>query len=143
MEQLRDAEGLDLGTSEWFTVSQDLIDVFSKLTTDDQWIHTDIERAAKGPFGTTIAHGYLIVSLISQFLDELLVIPDRMLTVNYGIDRLRFTGPVKAGSRIRATMSIARCQIKSDAVVGHVDVTLESEGEGTPALVGTVLFRFS
>lgn len=143
MSELRTAENLDLGVSEWFTVEQDLINKFSKLTTDDQWIHVDVERAAAGPFGATIAHGYLVVSLISQFLDELLIITDRTLTVNYGIDRLRFTGPVRAGDRIRMHMTIARVRDKGDAVVAELDSRLEIEGSDTPAIVGTALFRFS
>jgi acyl dehydratase len=143
MDQIRNADNLDLGVSEWFTVEQDLIDKFSDLTTDDQWIHVDVERATAGPFGAPIAHGYLVASLISQFLDELLVVPDRSLTVNYGIDRLRFTGPVKAGSRIRMHMSIPSVKIKGDAVVASLDLKLESEGVDKPALVGTALFQFS
>ncbi|MDI2099473.1 MaoC family dehydratase [Ruicaihuangia caeni] len=143
LEQVRNADQLDLGTSEWFTVTQELINKFSELTTDDQWIHVDVERAAKGPFGATIAHGYLVVSLISQFLDELLVITDRSLTVNYGIDRLRFTGPVRAGARIRMHMTIARTRVKGDAAIAELDLRLEAEGEEKPVLVGTALFRFS
>lgn len=143
LQQVRDADNLDLGTSEWFVVEQQLINKFSELTTDDQWIHVDVERAAKGPFGATIAHGYLTVSLISQFLDELLVIDDRSLTVNYGIDRLRFTGPVRAGSRIRMHMTVVRSRVKDDAVVAELGLLLEVEGQEAPALVGTVLFQFS
>lgn len=143
MQQVRDADNLDLGTSEWFTVTQELINKFSELTTDDQWIHVDVERAAKGPFGATIAHGYLTVSLISQFLDELLIIDDRALTVNYGIDRLRLTGPVRAGSRIRMHMTVVRSRVKGDAVVAELGLRLEVEDQEAPALVGTVLFQFS
>lgn len=143
LAQVRDAQDLDLGTSEWFTVDQSLINKFSELTTDDQWIHVDEERAAAGPFGATIAHGYLIASLISQFMDELLVITDRSLTVNYGIDHLRFTGPVRAGSRIRAHMSIAGAREKGDGLVTNLDLRIEGEGVEKPVLVGTAVFRFS
>jgi acyl dehydratase len=143
MDELKNAKDLDLGTSEWFTIEQDLINKFSDLTTDDQWIHVDEERAAAGPFGATIAHGYLISSLISQFLDELLVIPDRTLTVNYGLDRLRFTGAVRAGTRIRMHMTVAKTRTRGDALVAELDLNLEREGEEKPALVGTALFQFS
>lgn len=143
LDQLRAKQEHDLGWSEWFTVSQELIDKFSEITTDDQWIHVDVERAKAGPFGATIAHGYLLVSLISQFLDELLVIPDRSLTVNYGIDRLRFTGAVKGDQRIRAHMRITQVREKGDALVLHIDTTFERENEDGPALVGTALFQVS
>jgi len=143
LAQVRDAKDLDLGVSEWFTVEQSLINKFSELTTDDQWIHVDEERAAAGPFGATIAHGYLIASLISQFLDELLVITDRTLTVNYGIDDLRFTGPVRAGSRIRMHMTIKSARVKGDAVIADLGMRIEGEGVEKPVLVGTALFRFS
>ena len=143
LAQVRDAKDLDLGVSEWFTVEQSLINKFSELTTDDQWIHVDEERTAAGPFGATIAHGYLIASLISQFLDELLVITDRTLTVNYGIDGLRFTGPVRAGSRIRMHMTIKSARVKGDAVIADLGMRIEGEGVEKPVLVGTALFRFS
>lgn len=143
LEQLRRNEPIDLGVSEWFTVEQDLINKFSELTTDDQWIHVDIERATAGPFGAPIAHGYLIASLISQFLDELLVIPDRTLTVNYGIDRLRFTGPVRAGDRIRMHMTVDDVREKGDGLITSLGMRLEIEGNDKPAIVGTALFRFS
>ncbi len=143
LSQLRSGEKVDLGVSEWFTVEQELINKFSELTTDDQWIHVDIERAAAGPFGATIAHGYLIASLISQFLDELLVIPDRSLTVNYGIDRLRFTAPVRAGDRIRMHMTVENVREKGEALITTLGLRLEIEGSETPAIVGDVLFRFS
>lgn len=143
LDQLRTSQMLDLGASEWFTVEQDLINKFSELTTDDQWIHVDVERAAAGPFGATIAHGYLVVSLISQFLDELLVITDRSLTVNYGIDKLRFTGPVRGGDRIRMHMTVDGVREKGDALVTSLGLRLEIEGSETPAIVGTALFRFS
>lgn len=143
LDKLRNTDTLDLGTSGWFTVDQDLINRFGDLTTDDQWIHVDVERAKAGPFGTTVAHGYLIVSLISQFLDELLIIPDRSLTVNYGLERLRFTGPVPADCKLRAHMSISRVRVKGDALVLYLDTTIEREGVEQPVLVGTALFRMS
>lgn len=143
LAQVRDAKDLDLGTSEWFTVEQALINKFSELTTDDQWIHVDEERAKAGPFGGTIAHGYLLSSLIAQFMEELLVITDRTLTVNYGIDKLRFTGPVLAGSRIRAHMKISESKVKNDAVVATLSTVIEGEGSEKPVIVADVLFRFS
>lgn len=143
LDELRASDTHDLGTSEWFTVSQDLINQFSQITTDDQWIHVDVERAKQGPFGAPIAHGYLLVSLLSQFMDELLVISDRKLTVNYGLENLRFTGPVPAGSRIRAHMKITRVREKGDGLIAYLDTTIEREGEERPVLVATPLFLFS
>lgn len=143
LAQVRDAKDLDLGTSEWFTVEQALINKFSEVTTDDQWIHVDEERAKAGPFGATIAHGYLLSALIAQFMEELLDITDRSLTVNYGIDKLRFTGPVVSGSRIRARMKISESKVKNDAVVATLSTVIEGEGMEKPVLVADVLFRFS
>lgn len=141
--ELLSADGTELGTSEWITIEQDRIDGFAEATGDFQWIHVDPERAADGPFGATIAHGYLIASLISQFLDELLVVPDRTLTVNYGIDKLRFTGPVRAGDRIRMHMTVDGVREKGDAVIASLGLRIEIEGSEKPAIVGTALFRFS
>ena len=98
--------GNDIGTSEWFEVTQDLIDGFADLTGDHQWIHTDPQRAASGPFGTTIAHGYLTLSLLVPLLDEVLVIENRTSSVNYGLDKVRFPAPVPSGSRVRLAATL-------------------------------------
>lgn len=123
--------------STWIAVEQSRIDQFAALTGDHQWIHVDPERAAKGPFGATIAHGYLTLALIAATLNE--VVTERLAAatmLNYGIDRLRFTNPVKAGSRVRNRVRLMRAEPKGD---GRTLYTLEIDGEEKPALAVSVL----
>ncbi|HEY4620968.1 MAG TPA: MaoC family dehydratase, partial [Gaiellaceae bacterium] len=105
MSTLRELVGVELGPSAWFHVTQERIDAFAAATDDPQWIHVDRERAAAGPFGTTIAHGFLTLSLCVPMLYELLPPVDRMV-VNYGVNRVRFPAPVPSGSRIRGRFRI-------------------------------------
>ena len=140
MAELADATDVDLGTSDWLTVTQETIDTFADATGDHQWIHVDPERAAAGPFGTTIAHGDLTLSLVPQLIGDLFEVPDARLGVNYGIDRLRLTAPVPVDSRIRGRATLARTEPKGGGTLMHVDVTVEVEGQQRPALVGTVLY---
>jgi acyl dehydratase len=139
LAELADATDVDLGTSDWLTVSQDMIDLFADATHDHQWIHVDHERAAKGPFGTTIAHGYLTLSLIPRLIGGLLEVPDARMTVNYGLDKLRLTNPVTSGARIRGRATIVRSEPKGGGTLSHIEVTVEIEGEERPALIATVL----
>lgn len=105
-DQLRHGAGLDLGTSRWVTVDQDRIDRFATVSEDYQWIHVDTKRAAEGPFGSTIAHGYLTVTLAGSLLGELLRVEPSLIMVNYGLDSVRFRSPVPAASRVRARVEI-------------------------------------
>ena len=133
------AVGEHLGHSRWHVVSQERIDAFAEATGDDQWIHTDPERAATGPFGTTIAHGYLTVSLVPLMLDEVYTIEGVGMLVNYGADHLRFPSVVRTGSRIRAGVELLAVTPVS---IGHqvrVRVTVEREGGDKPACVLDVL----
>ena len=100
-DALAGAVGQHLGWSEWFEITQDRIDTFADATGDDQWIHVDVERAKDGPFGKTIAHGYLTLSLTNKFLPDLITVEDISMGINYGVNKVRFPAPVPVGSRVR------------------------------------------
>ncbi len=137
------AVGRKLGPSGWLVVKQDRIDLFAKATGDHQWIHVDPERAKDGPFGTTIAHGYLTFSLINMFLPELIEARGMKMGVNYGADRLRFPAPVPTGSRVRAVGELTKAEpIGADAVQTTVRVTVEIDGKDKPACVADIIGRF-
>ena len=135
IESLGEAIGENLGPTEWLEITQERIDAFADATGDQQWIHVDVERAATGPFGATIAHGYLTLSLIPQFMPELLAIRTPGARLNYGLNKVRFAAPVPVGSRIRARATIADV---SEHPVGTQLVTqyvLEIDGVDRPACV--------
>jgi len=134
------AEERDLGASEWWTIEQRHIDLFAEATGDHQWIHVDPERAAAGPFGGTIAHGYLSLSLLPRLMDDLFEVADAKVGINYGIDRIRFTSPVRSGSRVRLKARFASAEPKAGGVLYRVGVEVEIEGGERPALVGEVLY---
>jgi acyl dehydratase len=133
--------GSELGVSRWIEMSQERIDSFAECTEDRQWIHVDRERAARGPFGTTIAHGYLTLSLVAGTLAE--VVGDRLgsaMALNYGIDRLRFITPVRSGARVRNRVVLQSVEPKgAGKVLYSMACTMEIEGDDAPALVATVL----
>jgi acyl dehydratase len=134
--------GRELGTSDWLTVSQDRIDQFAACTGDRQWIHIDVERSKReSPFGAPIAHGYLSLSLVAAMIMELGVVPPDAATVlNYGLDKVRFITPVKAGVRVRLRASLASAELQSGGrMVLKLNSTLEIEGEAKPALIAEVL----
>ncbi|MEU6250390.1 MaoC family dehydratase [Glycomyces sp. NPDC047010] len=126
-------------TGAWLTVDQDRIDAFAEATGDHQWIHTDPARAAAGPFGGPIAHGYLTLSLLPGLLKGLIVIEGLAMSVNYGLDRLRFLQPVPAASRVRAVVELAAADATPKGVRAAYDVTVEIEGAAKPALVARTL----
>lgn len=138
-EALLDAVGTDLGATEWILVDQERIDRFAAATGDHQWIHTDPERAAAGPFSGTIAHGYLSLSLLAPLLFDLLQVGGTALIVNAGSDRVRFLAPVRSGSRIRARGQIAAAERIATGVRVRTAMTLEIEGAEKPALVAETL----
>jgi acyl dehydratase len=138
-EALLDAVGADLGTSGWVTVDQERIDRFADATGDHQWIHVDPERAASGPFGGTIAHGYLSLSLVAPSMFELLQVEGAALVINAGSDRVRFITPVRSGSRVRAHATITGAERVPTGVRVEQSVTLEIEGVEKPALVAETL----
>lgn len=138
--ELRDGGERDLGVSDWWTVEQEHIGKFAEATGDHQWIHVDPERAAKGPFGTTIAHGYLSLSLLPRLLDDLIEVTDASAGINYGIDRVRFTNPVPSGSRVRLKAKVLEAQERGGGVQYKVGAEVEIEGKDRPALVGEVIY---
>jgi acyl dehydratase len=134
--------GRELGASEWVALDQDRIDAFAACTGDRQWIHVDVERARReSPFGGPIAHGYLTLSLVAAMIMELGVVPpDAATGLNYGLDKVRFIAPVKAGSRVRARAKLRAAESQGDArMLLRLDCTLEIEGEAKPALVAELL----
>ncbi|MHC4670722.1 MAG: MaoC family dehydratase [Planctomycetota bacterium] len=135
--------GEHLGYSEWLEIAQDRIDKFAEATGDHQWIHVDPERARKGPFGATIAHGYLTQSLVNYFLPQIIEVRGISMGVNYGADRLRFPAPVPVGSRIRGGAELLKVEaVKGGAVQATVRVTVEVEGGERPACVIDTISRY-
>jgi acyl dehydratase len=130
----------DLGTSEWHEITQGQIDLFAQATGDHQWIHVDPEAAANGPFGTTVAHGYLTLSMLPILLSEVVSVTDAVMGVNYGTEKIRFTSPVPSGSRVRLHAKLVRAERRGPSVVWTVGVQVEIEGKEKPALVGEVVY---
>ena len=137
------AEGLDLGHTEWLTISQQRIDLFAEATSDHQWIHVDPVRAASGPFGSCIAHGYLTQSLANLFMPQLLILENMAMGVNYGSDRVRFPAPVKVDSQVRGSGQILRAEQLGDAVQLVVRMTREVEGQARPGCVIDTISRYT
>ncbi|QCI13016.1 MaoC family dehydratase [Pseudomonas putida] len=137
------AEGTDLGHSDWLTISQQRIDLFAEATGDHQWIHVDPERAAQGPFGACIAHGYLTLSLVNLFLPQLLTLENLAMGINYGSDRVRFPAPVRVGARVRGHGQILRAEPVADSVQLVVRVSVEIEGESRPGCVIDTISRYT
>ena len=140
--QLLDAVGTHLGYSEWLEIDQRRIDLFAEATGDHQWRHVDPERAAAGPFGRTIAHGYLTLSLANLFLPQIMRVDNVSMGVNYGCEKVRFPAAVPVGSRLRGGGEV----ISAEAVKGGVQVvvrmTIEIEGSERPACVIDTISRF-
>lgn len=136
---LASAAGSELGVSEWRTIEQSRIDQFADATDDHQWIHVDAERAAAGPFGATVAHGYLTLSLLPALLREIYRIEHVAMSVNYGIDRLRFPSPVTSGSRVRARASLESANSTDEAVLAKVRTVVEIDGAEKPAIVADLV----
>lgn len=134
--------GRDFGPTPYLTIDQSRIDAFAACTDDAQWIHVDPERAAYGPFGTTVAHGYLTLSLLVKFVQDLEVLPDGLqLVVNYGLNKVRFPAPVASGSRVRCSATLSACEEKGEGrTLITLDCVVEVEGGKAPALVAQVLY---
>ncbi|WP_326719464.1 MULTISPECIES: MaoC family dehydratase [unclassified Streptomyces] len=142
LDELKKLAGSDLGTSEWIEITQERIDTFADATGDHQWIHVDPEKAAAGPFGAPIAHGYLTLSLFIPLFTELLDVEGVSTKVNYGLNKVRFPSPVKVGSRIRLVAKLASVEDVPGGVQVAVDGTIEIDGGGKPAAVLQSLSRF-
>ncbi|TDV55390.1 MaoC family dehydratase [Actinophytocola oryzae] len=135
--------GTTLGPTEWHEVTQEQVNLFAAATGDHQWIHTDPSRAAEGPFGGTIAHGYLTLALIIPLWTEMLVIEDIGMGVNYGLNKLRFPTPVPVDGRIRLTAHIAEAtRLDENSVQLTVDFTMGLEGSEKPAVAAQALYRY-
>jgi acyl dehydratase len=140
--ELLAADGSDLGTSDWIEIDQGRIDKFAEATGDFQWIHVDPEKAATGPFGTTIAHGYLTVSLVPALLRQLYRVDGVRMSLNYGLGRVRFPAPVPTGSRVRATAKIAEVRRLDGAVQATLETVIELERSSKPACVVESIARY-
>jgi acyl dehydratase len=141
--ELLGAVGRPLGESPWLEITQERIDRFAEATGDRQWIHVDPERAREGPFGSTIAHGYLTLSLVNHFLPEIVEVRGIAMGVNVGADRLRFPAPVPVGARIRGVGELIGAELTKDGgVQAKIRVTVEIEGSERPACVVETLSRY-
>lgn len=142
-EQMLAAQGMDLGRTEWLTISQERINLFAEATGDHQWIHVDPVRAAQGPFGACIAHGYLTLSLANLFMPQLMRIENMAMGVNYGSDRTRFPAAVKVGSRVRGHGQVLAAEQMGEAVQFTVRISVEIEGAERPGCVVDTLSRYT
>jgi acyl dehydratase len=143
LDGLKALAGSDLGHTRWLEITQERVDAFADATDDHQWIHVDRERAAAGPFGRTIAHGFLTLSLIIPLFGELLEVKGVSMEINYGLNRVRFPAPVPAGARIRMAAQLGATEDAGvDAVQAVVDFTIEVEGGGKPACVAQGVYRY-
>ena len=142
IEALLAAEGQELGHTEWLEMTQERVNLFAEATGDHQWIHVDPERAARTPFGGCIAHGYLTLSLVTQFIAQLMRVDNLAMGVNYGCDKVRFPAPVKVGARVRGHGVIQKAERIGDAVQLTMRVSVEVEGQDKPGCVADILARF-
>lgn len=142
LEQLPEMVGKTLGTSDWVLIDQARIDAFAQATGDHQWIHVDPERAAAGPFGATVAHGFLTLSLLPMFFAQTFTIDGGRMSVNYGLNKVRFPAPVPVGSRLRAQISLLACDaVANDVWQFTMSATIEREGSSKPVCVAEFLSR--
>ena len=140
IDELEGTEERELGTSDWHRIEQRSIDQFAEATGDHQWIHVDPEAAAAGPFGGTIAHGYLSLSMLPMLMSEVMSVEGARMGVNYGIERVRFTAPVPTGSDVRLHAKLLSAERRGEGVLYRVGVQIEIRGAEKPALVGEVLY---
>ena len=136
------AQGSQLGPTDWLEVTQERVNLFADATDDHQWIHVDPERAASGPFGATIAHGLLTLSLLPHFTSQMYTVDNIAMAINYGYNKVRFLTPVRVGSKIRARAEIAKVDQLDGAVQATVTVTVEIDGSAKPAAVAESIVRF-
>ncbi|MGH9018109.1 MAG: MaoC family dehydratase [Acidimicrobiales bacterium] len=134
--------GQHLGFSDWFRIDQSRVNLFADATDDHQWIHVDPERAAGGPFGGPIAHGYLTLSLIPALIHQVLSVEGMKLGVNYGCNKVRFPAPVKVGTNLRLGAAVGTVEDVTDGVQVVVEVTMETEGSDKPSCVAEVVYRY-
>ena len=140
LAELESSTDRDLGTSEWETIDQRQIDLFAEATHDHQWIHVDPEAAAQGPFGTTVAHGYLTLSMLPYFVSQVLNVTDVRMGINYGTEKIRFTAPVPVGSQVRLKATLRDSERRGEGVLYRLGIEVEIKDSQKPALVGEVLY---
>ncbi|HEY0745498.1 MAG TPA: MaoC family dehydratase [Steroidobacteraceae bacterium] len=141
LAELKALVGTEIGTSDWLTVDQGRIDQFAKVTGDDQWIHVDPERAAAGMFGSTVAHGFLTLSLLPFFIRSSHKVEGARMSVNYGLNRVRFPSPVPVNSRLRAHFKLLSFEPIEGGVQTVTEVTVEREGQAKPVCVAESVGR--
>ncbi|RZI58211.1 MAG: MaoC family dehydratase [Rubrivivax sp.] len=141
LEELGGWVGLEIGVSDWIAVHQPRIQAFADATEDQQWIHTDPARAARGPFGAPIAHGFLTLSLLPRFYETAFRVTEVRMGINYGLDRVRFPAPVPVGSRLRGRFVLKRLEPVEGGVQMMVEVTVESDAGGKPVCIAESLTR--
>ncbi|MFI4928960.1 MAG: MaoC family dehydratase [Burkholderiales bacterium] len=141
LSSMQQRVGQELAVGDWVTVDQPMIDKFAEATGDHQWIHIDVERAKEGPFGTTIAHGFLTLSLLPRLAESAIKIDDVRMGVNYGLNRVRFPAPVPSGSRIRAHMKLLSYEPIDGGAQLVMEVTMEREGGDKPVCVAESVSR--
>ncbi|MCU1628149.1 MAG: Enoyl-CoA hydratase [Pseudonocardia sp.] len=142
LEGLRERAGQDIGTSSWRTVGQAQIDLFAKLTGDEQWIHVDPVRAEAGPFGATVQHGFLTLGLATGLLWEVCTVEGFGVVLNYGLNKVRFPSPLRVGSRIRMHVALADVRELAGGAQAVYRLTYEIEGEPKPCCVADLVFRY-
>jgi acyl dehydratase len=141
LDELKQAEGEDLGTSDWHEVTQQAINDFADVTGDHQWIHVDIERAKQTPFGGTIAHGYYTLSLASMFNEQILALKGFAMAINYGLNKVRFPAPLPVGSRVRMHARLTSLEEVPGGAQMTLECTFEREGGDKPVCVAETLAR--
>jgi acyl dehydratase len=143
LDELKALAGADLGHTGWLEITQDRVNAFADATDDHQWIHVDREKAAGGPFGGTVAHGYLTLSLVVSLFSELAEVKGVSMEINYGLNKVRFPAPVPVGSKIRLAAQLGAVEDAGvNAVQVAVDLTIEVEGSEKPACVAQALYRY-
>ena len=143
LDELKALAGADLGHTGWLEITQDRVNAFADATSDHQWIHVDAEKAAAGPFGGTIAHGYLTLSLVVHLMSELLEVRGVSMGINYGLNKVRFPAPVPVGSKVRLAAQVGAVEDAGvNAVQAVVDVTVELAGSEKPACAAQTVFRY-
>ncbi|WP_055587943.1 MaoC family dehydratase [Peterkaempfera griseoplana] len=142
LDGIKALAGVDLGRTGWLEITQERVDTFADATDDHQWIHVDPERAGDGPFGGTIAHGYLTLSLVIPLFNELLGVEGIRMSINYGLDKVRFPTPVRVGARIRLHGTVDSVdEVKGEGVEMQLGFTVEVEGSDKPACVAAAVYR--
>jgi len=142
LQDVASCVGQEVAVSEWTTITQAQIDQFAQATGDRQWIHVDPQRAAEGPFGTTIAHGYLTLSLVPKFFDSAMRIDNVRMSINYGLNKVRFMAPVPVNSRLRARISLVACDpVEPQGFQQTWQVQVEREGSDKPVCVAESIAR--